>query len=149
MEVTTEWVGAVLTLMGMSGAIGVWWQERRHKSRAAMPIIRTSWNVGECGFTVAVKIVNRLNEDVYVTTAECLSSFKVTKYGEYDPAKGTAEVSCTPQQSPMALDWLVPSLADSSETFTVDGANTRRWLCLTISSSAGTLRRKRLIVEQR
>lgn len=146
MEVTPEWVAVVLTLMGMSAGAGAWLQGQRHRSRAAIPIIRANWNVGKKGITAHVTIINRLNEDVYVTTAECPSIFTVVTPSEYDPATGSCEFSYTPQPSPMTLDWLVPALGESTETFTVDGAETRRWLRLTMTSSAKTLQRRRVIV---
>lgn len=145
-EFTPQWVAVILTLMGMSGGLGAWLQEQRYKHRAALPIVRTQWNVGERGFAAKVTIVNRLNEDIYVTSAECRSNFSNVDR-EYDPSTGQVNFAYTPVESPLAFNWVVPALGEGTETFKIDGAATERWLRLTLSSSAKTFRRKRLTVE--
>lgn len=146
-EVTPEWIAIVLTLMGMSGGVGAWLQEQRHKSRAALPIIRVRWSGGELGFTAHVTIINRLNEDVCVTAVECVGNFSDVN-SSYDTETSEVKFNYTPIPSPQILDWTVPALGEGTETFTVDGGETRRWLRLTLSSSSKTLRRKRMVVRE-
>lgn len=148
MQVTAEWIAVVLTLMGMSGGAGAWWQEQRHKRRAAIPLVRPEWGPpGIKGYAVRILIVNRLNEDLLVSRAECRSSFTLMEPGSYDPGTSTTtESTYTPAASPMALAWKINANSDGDMTFHIDGTNTPRWLRLTLSSSSRTLSHKRLTV---
>lgn len=147
MDVTPEWVAVVLTLMGMSAGAGAWLQDQRHRARAAMPLVRPQWGPpGEKEYAVSVVIVNRLNEDLLISRAECRSSFTLAARGAYDPSKGTAPLTYTAVASPMACAWTIHANSEGEMTFRVDGPNTPRWLRLTVSSSARTLRRKRVVM---
>lgn len=150
MEVTPEWIAVVLTLMGLSGGAGAWVQEQRHKARAAMPIIRADWRPpGKKGHAVSITIVNRLNEDLVVSHAECRSTFTLSEPGVYDPATGTSQKTYTQVASPMDPAWSIHANSEGKMTFRIDGAETPRWLRLTMTSSTGTLRRKRMVVQDR
>lgn len=147
MELTPEWVAIILTLMGMSGGAGVWLQKRREQARAALPILRPQWGVpAKRGYAVSVLVVNRLKEDLLISKAECRSSFTLVESKDYDPTKGTVEFTYTPSASPMDLVWTVAAESEGEMTFRIDGAETERWLRLTMSPSARTLWRKRMIV---
>lgn len=149
MDVTPEWVAVVLTLMGMSAGAGAWLQVQRHRARAAMPLVRPQWGPpGEKGYAVSVAIVNRLNEDLLISRAECRSSFTLAEPSGYDPSKGKTQFTYTPVASPMALAWTIHANSEGEMTFRVDGPNTPLWLRLTVSSSANTLRHKRMIVRE-
>ena len=147
MAVKPEWVAIVLTLMGMSGAVGAWVQKQRDRARAALPLVRLQWGEpGEKGYAVSVVVVNRLDEDLLVSRAECRSNFSVAESGPYEPGTGTVPVTYTRAASPMVIAWTVRANSEGEMTFRIDGPNTPRWLRLTVSSSLRTLHNKHLVV---
>jgi hypothetical protein len=133
--------------MGMSGAAGAWIQTQVQRRRAVLPIVRAEWgDPAEGGYFAQVTLVNRLNEDLLVTTVECASTFAVKKSASYDPNSGNAVSTYETVASPMCIRWSVPADGESTETFCIDGAATPRVIRLTISSSAKTLRSRRVTV---
>jgi hypothetical protein len=147
--ITPEWVAVVLTLMGMSGGAGAWLQQQRHRARAAIPLIRPEWGAsGEAGYAVKVHIVNRLNEDLLISRAECRTTFTLAEPNGYDMSKSEAKFTYTKAASPMALAWAIKANSEGEMTFRIDGPNTPRWLRLTVSSSSLTLRNRRLPVSE-
>jgi hypothetical protein len=148
MAISADWVSAIIAALSLGYLIGSGVQRRRDATRNAMPIIRASWSFGSAGVTVKVKLVNRLNEDLYVTKAECRTNFSETIDTRYDPATGKAEFTYEKKPSPMPLRWTVPAAKEDERSFSIDGAETARWIRLTLSSSAGTLRKRRIIVRE-
>jgi len=146
MQLTAEWVGAIATALATGILIGSGFQRRRDARRNALPIMRAIWKDGQLGFTVTVELENRLNEDLHVTKAECRSRFGEVIPGDYDPETGNVEVTYHKKASPMNLDFRIPPNGKSLRDFKVDGPETSRWLRLTMSSSAKTLRSRRMVV---
>lgn len=105
MAISADWVSAIIAALSLGYLIGSGVQWRRDASRNAMPIIRASWSFGSAGFIVKVKLVNRLNEDLDVTKAECRTNFSETIDTRYDPATGKAEFTYEKKPSPMPLRW--------------------------------------------
>ncbi len=145
MQITAEWVAVLLTALGMGGAIGSWVQRRLDATRRAVPILRAQWHYGTGGFTAEVEIVNRLDEDLLVETVAARGPF-VRFERTSDGAGGFSQKDVGRDPSPKRLGHTVQPLARSSLSISVDGDATEPWLGFTISSSARTLRRKRLSV---
>jgi hypothetical protein len=145
MEITPEWVAIVLTALGMGGAAGVWIERRIQAARDVMPIVRTRWTSGPSGHTAKVTLVNRLNEDLHVTSVHAKARL-MKQTLEYDPGGSIVQSTLTPLASTVPLDWHILAGQTAAETFWLEGGGSVRWLRLTINSSAGTLRSKRMTI---
>jgi hypothetical protein len=146
MQLSAEWASVIVAALGLGFVVGGAVQRRRDANRNAIPIVRAIWKYGELGFTVTVELVNRLNEDLYVTRAECRSRFSKSIPGDYDPATSKVEFTYELTESPMDLDWKIPPNSKDLRSFSIDSAATQSWLRLTVSSSSKTLRSKRMVV---
>lgn len=142
MEITSEWALVVLTLMGMSGGFGAWLHAQVIAGRRAAPIIRSEWASGTDGHSVSLHITNTLDEELTIHRAEIDGTFAVN-VGAYKPATGSVAPVWEERPSPMKLDWTIAPKAGSRFQLCMSGS---RRLTLTMSSSAKTLRRKRLII---
>jgi len=146
MEVTPQWVGVVLTALGMGAAAGVWLEKRLQVRRDVLPLVRASWKSGAAGHAVKVTLVNRLNEDLRVERAEARTRL-VEQSLTYDAGGSIVNSELVPQGRSVPLKWDILVGESGTETFRLEGADSARWLQLTISSSARTLRSRRLIVK--
>jgi hypothetical protein len=146
MAITPEWAAVVLTLMSMSGAAGTWIERRRNQLRSALPIVRAEWSAGSGGFTAYVQIVNRMDEDLRITEAACATTFITVAPTNY--VAGNVEKQLTQTPSPMLVDWLVQARGERREEIVVVGGDAPRWLRFTMSSSASTLRSKRITIRE-
>lgn len=142
MQITPEWALVVLTLMGMSGGFGAWVHAQIIAGRKALPIIRAQWTSGTGGHSVSLTVTNMLDEQLSIHRAETDDSFAVN-VGAYDPATGSVPTVWEERPSPMELDWIIEPKMGSRFGLCMSGS---RRVTITISSSAKTLRCKRVTI---
>ena len=144
MGISPEWVAVILTAFGMSAGAGAYLQRRITERRAVTPLIRTRWSAGPKGRSVNITVVNRLNEDLAFSRARAKAAF-VVKVREEGPPDDPVITERSVGQS-IQLDWIVEAGKEASFWLKLSGTNCPRWIALTVSSSAKTLRCKRLII---
>jgi hypothetical protein len=142
MKITSEWVIVVLTTMTMSGGAGAWLHAQYVARRKALPIIRAEWRTGTIAHTVHLHIINRLDEDLYIVKAEADQGFLVN-VGARDPVLSSISPTWEERPSPMELDWMIAPVSESKQELSVGKS---RRLTITMSSSARTLRSKRVTI---
>lgn len=145
MEISPQWTAAVIAALGLGVSAGTWMERRREMTRKALPIIRTIWTSGDGGVAARITIVNRLDEDLVVTEVAAKAKMEI-RTSSYDTATGDVLPGpATVVSSPRTVRWLIQPGKLYQETIYIVGPSTPRWLRLTMSSSAETLRRKRLV----
>lgn len=137
MKITPEWAAVALSCaVALGGLIGWWLKDRRERRNASPAVL---WD----GRRLQVK--NRLSEHLLVSKARCRSgSFHRGEYA-FDDGGSLIPGSVVTYASPLDLDWSVPPSGDAS--FTISIVNGPTEMELTISSSARTLRDRRIIVK--
>lgn len=140
---TAEWVGAILTALGMGGAAGAWFATFLQQKRDAMPIVRTEWGAGSAGWTCKIEMVNRLNEDLRVERAKAPGRFTENK-PTYDDGGSIIASERIFYGKVRSMDLIVAPNSSKAFSLSVDGADTPMRIIVTVSSSNRTLRSKRI-----
>lgn len=146
MEIDPEWFATLFSGMGIGGGAMKWAMDCRSARRATIPNVRAEWGGGSLGHSVSVTIQNRMDEDLLVYQTEAKARMIEQQHGAYDPATGTAPVSYKPTSRREGLAWRVEAGATAKKQFFIEGADAPKWLRLTMSSSAKTVRKMRIIV---
>jgi hypothetical protein len=140
-----EFASIAIAVLALAVSVFTQWQRRRDIARAALPIVRAEWTSGDAGHAVKITLVNRLDEDLLVSRAEAKARL-MKAVTSYDAAGGMVVSELIPKSASEPLEWRVLAKDRGVETFRIDGADSPRWIRITVSSSNSTLRRKRLVV---
>ncbi|MCG7348207.1 hypothetical protein [Sphingomonas sp. ACRSK] len=143
MQITAEWAAVVLTALGMGGAAGSYIERRLQGARAALPIIRADWHRGTKGFSCKLDLANRLDEDLIIERAECATEFVETT-PILDSGGSIAGHTAQRYPSPREVGLTIDPRGSGKLSLSVEGAKEPARVTIIISSSARTLRSKRL-----
>lgn len=144
MEVSPEWVSAIVAAIVAGGGMGTWIERKRTEARHALPIIRAKWSTGTGGHACTIEFVNRLSEDLYIHTIEAKSILMDRTMTEDGMGGGSATFAPIGRKASVGLT-IKPQASGQTMVF-VSEPSTSRWLRITMSSSAKTLRNKRVTV---
>ena len=145
-EWSAEWATVAVTAAAAAGSAGVFLRGGIEHARKAMPIFRCKWSTHELAVNVDLKVANRLDEDLIIHSVECKTRFvekRQTPPSSPDEAVGMRYIRLA---SPMPLGMTVRAKSTEKLKLIIDDHFAAPWVRFIVSSSAGTLKRKRYVV---
>lgn len=146
MNITAEWISALCAGIAIGGGAMKWFGDRQILRRAAIPNVRADWTSGESGHFVTVRVVNRMTEDLRIFSVES-KSLVVLRTNVFGNRGDVTDSTPDPTSKRIGVDWDVEAGATGFKSFRIAGANSKKWLRFTASTSAGTFRRLRFVAE--